>query len=477
MKRFIYFIILFFIFGIQNYLFAQEDLSASNFTEPSSQELILQELRQIHKIQAEADSLRKEALQQQNIKRDEKNLLTNPSDFSVMAEIENNTRGDFVYDEWNLYGIFTFVIALIAGLIAWITYKSQKRTEEHTNNAPISVQISVLNDLPRHFYRNLVCTCAVIFKFGGVKNPNQKQYPSESHFKKLQVLPDDFMLPIDTDNSDNSYRLMHENKLLFRNYNSETEVALEHIKRRNAGQEALTQDFDNLLFKPMFLIKETFEYEKSLVVNKNEQKKISDYKNVMSVKDENLVVRTIVIIIRTHFNKLGNNFKNLLNKDYYKVPKIISQNDFKNFEDIIDNKNGVIRSLEQLLEGGPKDLDYKSKRYGITIEKKKDEKIPLYLIHKETLINNFKGGDSANLIERIVNIRNLKEFKEFLEKLQLRDKEKEPKITDEEFYNSLKHYFDYLSKSVWDFRVLFMHILAVDTAIELNNIGMVNYPA
>ena len=196
------------------------------------------------------------------------------SEYGVMSNIEKNTKPSFICDDVNAIGVAALIVAFASLIVAGVTLNAQKKTEEntrlaeeHTKRAPISVQKGKLEDLPRHFYRNLVCTCSQIFLFNDKANRDSSGrricYPSESNVLKLQTLPDDIILPIDVEN-EKVYKSMHELRLLFRNYSQEVTVAAEHISRANITDESLFQDFDNLLFKPMLLTKKKFDFELAL---------------------------------------------------------------------------------------------------------------------------------------------------------------------------------------------------------------------
>ena len=62
------------------------------------------------------------------------------------------------------------------------------------------------------------------------------------------------LLKIDV--QENTYKKMHESNLLFRNYCIEIKVASEHITRSDISQSSLADDFDNLIYKPLFLTHE-----------------------------------------------------------------------------------------------------------------------------------------------------------------------------------------------------------------------------
>ncbi len=55
------------------------------------------------------------------------------------------------------------------------------------------------------------------------------------------------------DKNDDINSSMHEVKLLLRNYDTEIDVALEHMKNKNMPCDVINDDMGNLLFKPYAL--------------------------------------------------------------------------------------------------------------------------------------------------------------------------------------------------------------------------------
>lgn len=380
--------------------------------------------------------------------------------------IAENTEEDNVRDGWNVYGWVAFAIALLSLGVAAITYREQKKTEEHTTNAPVEVQQWKLRDLPRHFYRNLVCTCAIVLKYRAEgEEKKRNNYPSESNLRKLQTLPDDIVLPIDIDKKkdaeQNAYKYMHELRLLLRNYNIEVEVASGHLTRKTISDESLKQDFDNLLFKPIQLTKSTFDFEKALP--KSDEK--------------HLTVRTIYSVLNEHFKKLkiAANF-NLLYSSYAPdyLDALLADN-CSLFDDRIDKKSGVERSVDNLLGYGFENEKGKEAYRGITISEK-DEKKYEAIISREEAIKEF--GKLNDFVTILSSIKDEKIFASFYKAFYLR---KEKEMSEEqlssayETYSHLKPYFDYLGKETWEFHTLLKYILTVDAIIEIDRIGMVNY--
>ena len=419
--------------------------SEEPLAEPSAEltkdDSILLELRTIRGLQQEAQ-LRREKIRAEMEKRDagqkDSAALVMSDEYGAILQVENNTRPHWYSDDWNLFGIITFIIALFSAIFTYVTYKAQKNTELHTTNAPIDVQLSTLKDLPRHFYRNLVCTCAMIlkFKFGEKKG---KVYPSEGNMRKLQTLPDDVVLPIDvdTDKEDNAYQHTHELRLLLRNYNVEVQVASEHVARQGIMEETLTQDFGNLLYKPLFLIRNTFNFKRSL----NKESLPDDYK----VK---YVLDAISRMIQEHFKKLQEsaNFKCLFEKGTTEyLTKIMPKG--KVDLSIFDKGGDILRSIEYLL-----------KYTGDKVSPK---------------VKTLKRHDVIDESSAILSINNAEEFTQFCISKDFIKAGEEPKAAA--LYPHLAPYLNYLHRPDWDTVAILKFILAIDAAIETNRIGMVNY--
>lgn len=420
-----------------------EEPSAEPSAELTKDDSILLELRTIRGLQQEAQ-LRREKIRAEMEKRDsgqkDSAALVMSDEYGAILQVENNTRPHWYSDGWNLFGIITFIVALISAFYAYVTYRAQKNTELHTTNAPIGVQLSTLKDLPRHFYRNLVCTCAMILKynFSGKKGD---LYPSEGNMWKLQTLPDDVVLPIDvdTDKEDNAYQHMHELRLLLRNYNVEVQVASEHVARKGILEETLAQDFGNLLYKPLFLIRKTFNFKRSL----NKESLPDDYQ-------VQYVLEAISSMTKEHFNKLleAANFRCLFEQGTIGyLTKIMPQGEVD--LSIIDKKGDILRSEEFLL-----------KYTGDTINP------DVQTIQREAAII-----DKATAI---LAINDADEFTQFCLTKDFIKADEEPKAAA--LYPHLAPYLNYLHHTTWDTVTILKYILAIDAAIETNRIGMVNYP-
>ncbi len=399
-------------------------------TAVSTQDSILHELQEIRSIQKSTYDQRMKAYEVREQNRNNKEE-SSPSEYAILYRIKNNTDFDFVSDSWSLYGLIALAASIIAAIYGWKQYVSQSSTEQHTKNAPVSVQQEKLKDLPRHFYRNLACTGALIFKFTHPSNgtsAKRSHYPSESNLFKLQTLPDDIFLPIDVE--EGSYKEMHELKLLFRNYNTEVQVASEHLARPHLTDESLEQDFDNLLFKPLYLTCRIFKYQSMLS---------SD--NIDAINE-----KAAYKIVNEHFDKLhdSNNLAILLRPVQNGYLNFLLSSNFENIK-TIDKKGAIKKSLKKFVSN-KKIIVAKN-----NCTKELTEYIKGISSDKAQFINWFNRYHKNNIVD---------------------DK---ATLSAEELYESLRPYLNYIDSENWDFETLFHYILAVDIVIETDRIGMINY--
>lgn len=457
---------------------------------------ILKELQIIRGIQVEAkqkiDSIRN-ARKNHATPPDEKAEEDLSNEYEAMTRIADNTRQDWVKDDWNVYGWVAFFIALFSLMVSGVTLWAQWQTEKHTSNAPINVQLSKLKDLPRHFYRNLICTSALIymFKLEG-EEKKRKRYPSESNLAKLKTLPDDIVLPVDVDETKdpkkNPYNYMHELKLLLRNYNIEVETALEHISRKNISDASLKQDYDNLLFKPFFLIRNTFDFEKSLHVQKNKKSRIAclyskglEIIRLRNKKDNTIYLaeRTLVTILSEHFKKLLNagNFRVLFEVESAKsYLGSIMNNPSKNFKIIIEGKEqgetgSIERSIETLINYGKEEkADVSVIDREATIEKVIKE-LNTQSKNYEPFFYGEKNNEGKVTYPGILSISSKKDFLAFCKGAGFITEKKKCN----ELFDQIAPYLRYLQKKKWDTATLIKYILTIDSAIETDRIGMINY--
>lgn len=178
---------------------------------------------------------------------------------------ESDGMVSFFWNDFNFYGIVATVLALFSLWYTFLAYRSQSLTESNTRNVPIEDQVNRFKDFARHEYRNLVvvmATAVKLFSKENQSNGHRIAYPSESHLLKLQAGPEDFVLNIDSKIA----ARVSEMRLLLRNYNIEIEVACKHLQRVTINNDALYRDYDNLIFKPFFMLRNACEIEAKMMM-------------------------------------------------------------------------------------------------------------------------------------------------------------------------------------------------------------------
>lgn len=402
----------------------------------------------------------------------------NPADYNKMsyeqlAKIEKNTYVDFVKDGWTLFAIISFLF----GVLTWL---SQRKTEKHTQNVSISAQMGRLDDLPRHFYRNLVCTISMLLKYRDEKNKDKEfytKYPSEANMLKLQTLPETFFLDIDAINDD-IFKLMHERKLLLRNYNLEVAVATEHFSRKDITEESIVNDIDNILFKPLYLIREMFKLREALEEQRSFSRRVraeikktykkftsqQDNDNRNQQKEDSIYLENILNVVysftKEHFDKLKG-FEALKTKEQYDMYQDIIGD--KNFDKYITcgDKKGIERCYNLLFAKERKIKDSEHTE----IFKWQDEKC---MIDKKAFIDYF--------FSRIVEGKN----DHPLGVIQAHDNEELFKIfniTDDSRKACVALYFDFWNSNEqqWEVKSFIYHMLKMDAVLEMPIIGMIKH--
>lgn len=421
----------------------------------SLQEKILERLDSIYILQRTIEQQRQAELD--SVPNDP--LVKRRSDIGVMRDIAKNTKEDFVESGWTLFALLTFFISLIVSLI---TSWSQWRTERHTKNVSIGSQLGVLDDLPRHFYRNLVCTVAMLIRYRHTDNRNAttdtfKTYPSEANVMKLQTLPEEFILPIDMA-TDKIFDEMHEQKLLFKNYNIEVASASKHFSYKHIKEKSLVNDYDNLLFKPIFLIARLCDLYEML----KRSKKWS--------RDE-YVCNVICTFVMEHLCKLS--FKKIsygMQKNYFR--DIEKKENFEKYikydmstqydkPDCAIYCNGIERSVDFLLGM------YKKCNPKCFISKKNGK----YVIKSEVFKEYFSAVKNDEIIEKkkeeiVYDVLSFVNVGEIMTKYNLEGME---------CSDAIKSYLEYWRQEEWDLKELLYNMLKMDAILEFPLIGMIEH--
>lgn len=178
-------------------------------------------------------------------------------------------------DRWDYFAV---AIAVVAAIIAWFTYTSQKKTESNTMQVTEEGQFDLLIDYIRHFYANLIVIKAMYFKladlpFGYPKDLTdikkflyprlRTHYPSEEHLMKL-AMDTEALHPEVFVHSTEKYNEIHNLLLLIRNYNIETAVTEIHVSSPDVGARTKDRDLNTLMFKQNLFCKKFLQKIDSL---------------------------------------------------------------------------------------------------------------------------------------------------------------------------------------------------------------------
>lgn len=393
---------------------------------------------------------------------------------------ESDNMVSFFWNDFNFYGIVATVLALFSLWYTFRAYRSQSLTESNTRNVSIEDQKSRFEDLARHEYRNLVVVLSTAVKYFSKTNQSGGQrleYPSESHILKLQAAPEDFVLDIGPQIA----AIASEMRLLLRNYNIEIGVAHDHLLRRTINSGVIESDYDNLLFKPLFLVSKSCRMDSMLsnivvnpclsIVKEQEDVEESHKDNKLSPKDS-FLLRSLELMLTEHLSKLPKALKELIDKmdkwkettdkhgKYLSYFKSLKKTD--GFELECDHTDALKRSFGNaygtLVEKFGKDeKDGKDTKDGKGGKNEKDSKT----------LNckwNYKSGENSE-IEKEINsvLKNLPDLKKISPK-------------DFEWLEAYKNMLLTIKdKKEFDLVQFFPLMLKMDILVELPKIGMVNY--
>lgn len=382
-----------------------------------------------------------------------------------VTAVKGDVNGSFFWSNLNFYGIVGVVLALFSLLYTFRSYVSQSQTESNTRNVPIKDQINKFRDLTRHEYRNLVVVLTTAMKFfadDNAKDGMRKAYPSESHILKLQAAPEDFVLDINPQMA----ATVSEMRLLLRNYNIEINVACNHLSRPVINDDAVNRDYDNLIFKPLFLVRNACNMEAQLKEVEHlcwreafkrhfHISKQSEQTNQQRV--DALLARSIKIIIKEHLKKIAINLPKVVDElakmqknspeeyeRYRQYFNVLTSNDGLTLK-AVDHTNALDRSFGYIFRGM---IDYdKNKRKSMSWQWGKE-----------------LDDDCISVLDSIRDIKPvLADFKQL-------DAERLAWV--EEYRSAL---VKVQANNRFDFVEFFALMLKMDVIVELRNIGMVNY--
>ena len=370
-------------------------------------------------------------------------------EMNVVVTEDHST--DFDFNNVTVVGVVAFMISLGSLFYTYQSYRSQRSTEANTMNVPIEHQRNKFKDLSRHTYRNLVCTFAAAIKYFDPENGEEQHrlaYPSESNLLKLKVQPEDVVMEINPAMAAS----VSELRLLLRNYNIEIEVASQHLSRQNISDSAIYQDFDNLLFKPLYLVMRAYSLENDLV-SLSQKKKTNDDNN------KELLHRTMSTIVEEHFKKIKSGLSHLINKP--ELHRHIGKLDASGESHFlgVDHTGAKNRSMNALF-GKIYPLDAASIPDLQFIMKSKKAAKPT----EDVITCELSKNEYDKLCE------NIKDIVDYIDSIR---------ASHPEVYNELEAYAAMAEAFGSSLKINFLRFfniaLRLDAIVELRNIGMVNF--
>lgn len=235
----------------------------------STNKAILEQLVVIRGLQEEAKKDRQKIWEEMENKEAEMKEIPK-NEYGAILQVEHNTRQNWLKDNWNAYGLLTYILSIIALFVSACsfyytkkTFFSQTKTESNTSKLSREEQKALLSDMIRHFYRNYVVSLTLRVKLEAGKrsktkdgkNKNFTGYPSEEHIKKLMVNLNDVHLNLFY-KEEESHQMMNKLYVMLRNYNLELDVICDHLKSQSIDYATKSRDLDTLAFKCFYLTKE-----------------------------------------------------------------------------------------------------------------------------------------------------------------------------------------------------------------------------
>ncbi len=191
-----------------------------------------------------------------------------------LSDTKENTNPLLTPDFWRTIAGMSLIVAIIGVIISGLNYKEQKNTQRNTRLLTPDEQISILLDMVRHLYRNLVVTRTIETKMRAL---NFQAYPSEEHLVKMRI-------PLERIKLDSflnmKFTSLSQLYTLFRNYNEEVMIIKDHFKDPTLNREVKERDLETLTFKCGFLASRVY-YLFTIDPEKKQELWISCENNIM----------------------------------------------------------------------------------------------------------------------------------------------------------------------------------------------------
>lgn len=215
-------------------------------------------------------------------------------------------------------GFVSLIVGVLGAIFGWLAYRFSKKTADNVVRMTAENQIALFNDMIRHLYRNLVCTLTMLRLQSG--RSGHDGYPSEEHLLKMKMLPEDTIHLEKYNDNKRIYSVMHELKLLLRNYDTEIDVCLMHYKDRDFVLDELMKDVSVLVFKPFYLIARIAGIENEIYLNERRKRFTWTRKclahlgiHLRPLKGRDQLEDAASVIVSEHLSKLMENIGKLDN--------------------------------------------------------------------------------------------------------------------------------------------------------------------
>ena len=186
--------------------------------------------------------------------------------------VKADDSGDFVKDDFNLYGIVALIVAFCSLVVSFVTWIAQSKTEKHTRNVPFEDQQSKFKDLSRFCYNNTsraLSAAMLFFDKSNRKGNSFIAYPSEALLKQMEILPEDIILSVDSQD----VAAISNIRNLLRSNNIAIEATINHMTRKGIYKSIIYSDLHNLLYRPFYIITRTYDLEMKMLDRNPRNKK------------------------------------------------------------------------------------------------------------------------------------------------------------------------------------------------------------
>ena len=191
----------------------------------------------------------------------ESNSAYNDVGTPLPVAVKTDDSGDFMKDDFNLYGIVALIVAFCSLIVSFVTWIAQSKTEKHTRKVPFWDQQEKFKELSSIAYNNTTNTVAAAILFFNSINKDSKgdfyAYPSERLLKNLIIMPEDIILSIDA----HDMARVSVIRSVLRRGNVDVDSTLAHITKKGIKESIIKEDIRGLIFRFFIIVNRVYELE------------------------------------------------------------------------------------------------------------------------------------------------------------------------------------------------------------------------